>query len=229
MRNSPLHRSEPKSPPAATRSKWKLRLLLLVVAPTVFLLGLEGVLRVAGYGYPTASFVSREVNRQPAWVDNGQFGWRFSLAHWRARLIRWSWQNKGPPIRSAFSCWASPPRWESPLLITDFPECSKCCCARFPDRNFEAINVAMVAIDSNVILPLARKCAQREGDLWVVYMGNNEMAGPFGVHAIFGTAAPPRPFIRASLAFNETRFGQLLNAGLKQLREATSPPTNGKG
>ena len=51
---------------------------------------------------------------------------------------------------------------------------------RFPGTDFEVICVAMTAIDSDVILPIARECARRDGDLWIIYMGNNEMVGPFG-------------------------------------------------
>jgi len=41
----------------------------------------------------------------------------------------------------------------------------------FPGQRFEVINVAMTAINSHAILPIARECARREGDVWVIYMG----------------------------------------------------------
>jgi hypothetical protein len=61
---------------------------------------------------------------------------------------------------------------------------------RFPGQRFEVVNVAVTAINSHVILPIARECAQHQGDLWIVYMGNNEMVGPFGAATVFGTRAP---------------------------------------
>jgi hypothetical protein len=51
---------------------------------------------------------------------------------------------------------------------------------RFPSNRFEVINVAMTAINSHVVREIARDCVPLEGDVWVVYMGNNEVIGPFG-------------------------------------------------
>ncbi len=86
---------------------------------------------------------------------------------------------------------------------------------RFPGTDFEVICTAMTAIDSDVILPIARECARRDGDLWIIYMGNNEMVGPFGGGTVFGSRAPGVDFIRADLAIKTTRIGQLLD-GLRQ-------------
>ncbi len=46
-------------------------------------------------------------------------------------------------------------------------------------------------------------------DIWVIYMGNNEVVGPFGAGTVFGRQVPPLPLIRASLALKTTRIGQL--------------------
>jgi tetratricopeptide (TPR) repeat protein len=83
---------------------------------------------------------------------------------------------------------------------------------RFPGQRFEVVNVAVTAINSHVILPIARECAQHQGDLWIVYMGNNEMVGPFGAATVFGTRAPPWWSVRMNLAVQQTRVGQLLTA-----------------
>ena len=62
---------------------------------------------------------------------------------------------------------------------------------KYPDKKFEVINVAFTAINSHVILPIARECAAHEGDLWIIYMGNNEMVGPVGAATVFGSQARP--------------------------------------
>ena len=100
---------------------------------------------------------------------------------------------------------------------------------RFPDRKFEVINVSVVAINSHAILPIARECARRDGDLWVIYMGNNEVIGPFGAFGVFGAKVPPLPLVRATLALKTTRFGQLLDAGLQTLRSGGGMPTQWRG
>ena len=64
---------------------------------------------------------------------------------------------------------------------------------RHPGTRFEVVNAAMTAINSHVILPIARDCARADGDIWVLYMGNNEVVGPFGAGTVFGPATPPLP------------------------------------
>ncbi|HUA68923.1 MAG TPA: tetratricopeptide repeat protein, partial [Candidatus Saccharimonadales bacterium] len=96
---------------------------------------------------------------------------------------------------------------------------------RFPGTKFEVICVAMTAIDSDVILPIARECAQRDGDLWITYMGNNEMVGPFGGGTVFGSHAPGVRLIRADLAIKETRVGQLLNSLVQRWERSSTPKT----
>ncbi|MGB8368108.1 MAG: hypothetical protein WCF71_02315 [Verrucomicrobiia bacterium] len=68
---------------------------------------------------------------------------------------------------------------------------------RFPNTHFEVINLGITAINSHVILPIARDCAHADGDLWIIYMGNNEMVGPFG--------ADPPPVANASNAETKER------------------------
>ena len=81
---------------------------------------------------------------------------------------------------------------------------------RYPGTDFEVICVAMTAINSHTILPIARECARRDGDLWIIYMGNNEMIGPFGASTVFGSRVPAVSLVRANLAAKATRTGQLL-------------------
>jgi tetratricopeptide (TPR) repeat protein len=82
---------------------------------------------------------------------------------------------------------------------------------RFPETKFEVVNAAMTGINSHVIRPIAEECARENGDVWVVYMGNNEVVGPFGGGTVFGPQAPSLPLIRASLALKSTRIGQLMD------------------
>jgi tetratricopeptide (TPR) repeat protein len=96
---------------------------------------------------------------------------------------------------------------------------------RHTDKKFEVVNAAMTGINSHVILPLARDCAGAHGDVWVIYMGNNEVVGPFGPGTVFGGQATPLPLIRAELALKTTRTGQLLDT----LRGAVQKTADGSG
>lgn len=89
---------------------------------------------------------------------------------------------------------------------------------RHPGVKFEIVNAAMTGINSHAILPIANDCARAGGDVWVIYMGNNEVVGPFGAGTVFGPRAPPRALVRASLALKAMRIGQLLDSLFRKLR-----------
>lgn len=93
----------------------------------------------------------------------------------------------------------------------------------YPGRKIEVVNAALVAINSNVILPIARDCAKRQGDLWVIYMGNNEIIGPFGSASVFGARAPALALVRAGLWLKTLRLGQLFDSGVRWLRHSGEP------
>jgi len=83
---------------------------------------------------------------------------------------------------------------------------------RYPGTDFEVVCVAMTAINSHAVLQIARECAGLKGDMWLIYMGNNEVVGPFGAGTVFGAQAPPLWLIRASLAVKRTKIGQAMEA-----------------
>ena len=82
--------------------------------------------------------------------------------------------------------------------------------------------MAFTAINSHVVLPIARECARQNGDLWIVYMGNNEVLGPFGAGSVFSAQSPPLSVIRTSLALKRLKLGQLADRALDQLMDAGS-------
>src|ERR1035438_7807613 len=93
---------------------------------------------------------------------------------------------------------------------------------RHPDRKFEVVNAAMTAINSHVILPLARDCEEARADVWVIYMGNNEVVGPFGAGTVFGSQTMPLPLIRDGLALKATKVGQLFDALQRSVGKTTA-------
>jgi hypothetical protein len=93
---------------------------------------------------------------------------------------------------------------------------------RYPKTHFEIVNLGITAINSHVILPIVRECARHDGDFWIVYMGNNEMVGPFGAATVFGAKAPPLGFVRLNLAIQKTRVGQLLADIVRKLHGKNS-------
>jgi tetratricopeptide (TPR) repeat protein len=183
----------------------------MILVPLIFLGLVELALRAIGYGYPTSFFVPREIGGQGVFVENWRFGQRFfppKLARSPSPVVMQAKKPAGTYRIFLFGESAAmgdprPAYGAGRYLETLLRE-------RFPGAEFEVVCTAMTAINSHAILPIARECARHEGDLWIIYMGNNEMAGPFGANTIFGARALPWPMVRAYLALEQTRTGQWL-------------------
>src|SRR6185436_10564402 len=90
---------------------------------------------------------------------------------------------------------------------------------RYPGNDFEVICTAMTGINSHTVLPIATECAKYDGDLWIVYMGNNEMIGPFGASGVFGERTPGTGFVRTVLQLKRLRVGQLLDSIAESIKQ----------
>jgi tetratricopeptide (TPR) repeat protein len=193
--------------------------------PLVLLAALELGLRLGGYGYPTTFFLESHQGTRPVHIDNVRFGWRF----FPRPLARMPQPLVVPVDKPADTCrifvFGESAAMGEPEPAYGFPRILKLLLeGRFPGRRFEVVNVAMTAINSNIILPIAQECARQQGDFWVVYMGNNEVVGPFGPGTVFGAALPHRTLLRLSLALKTTRVGQLLDAAVQRLRQGSATP-----
>jgi tetratricopeptide (TPR) repeat protein len=183
----------------------------------------EGGLRLAGYGYSPRFFLKRRIAGEAFWTDNQQFGRRFFPAGLQrgSRPLRFAANKPVETIR--IFVFGESAAMGDPDFKFGLPRMLEVLLReRFNDRRIEVINAAVVAINSNVILPIARDCVEGQGDLWVIYMGNNEMVGPFGSDSVFGARAPALSVVRAGLWLKGTRLGQLLDR-LGQLMRGKQP------
>ncbi len=99
----------------------------------------------------------------------------------------------------------------------------------YPEQEFEVYNVAMTAINSHVVLPIARECAELDPDLFIVYMGNNEVVGPYGPGSVIMGFQPNHSIIRLSVWAKTTRSGQLLSQIIGTFGNDTSAPKQWMG
>jgi tetratricopeptide (TPR) repeat protein len=194
------------------RKIWCFRLLVVIGIPIIFLGITELALRLIGFGYPTGFLLASQRDGQKVLVQNNQFGWRFfgpAMARMPAPICIPQTKDSNTVRIFVFGESAAlgdpEPRFGMPRMLQAMLE------LRYPGTHFEVVNTAMTAINSSVILPIARDCTAADGDIWVIYMGNNEVVGPFGAGTVFGQQSPPLPVIRASLALKTTRIGQLLD------------------
>ncbi len=205
--------------PLSAGRKLFYRFIALVVLPLLLLCLIELGLRLAGAGHATGFFKSSRIAGRDFLSGNEDFSLRFfppQLARWPGPLL---FEKHKPPgtIRifilgeSAARGEPEPPYSAARYLETMLAE-------RHPGTRFEILNTSITAINSHVILPIARDCANADGDLWIVYMGNNEMVGPYGAATVFGAKAPPLGMVRASLALQKTRIAQTLMAIVRKLK-----------
>jgi len=198
--------------PASKRRKWLIRFVVFILAPLIFFGSLECILRMIGFGYPSSFFLHQTVNGERRVIENGKFGWRFfgpSLARMPYSL---SFPEAKPPGTIRIFVFGESAAYGDPQPDFGLPRVLGVLLReRYPGVRFEVINAAMVAINSHVILPIARESARERGDIWLVYMGNNEVVGPFGSGTVFGPQAPPLALTRASLMLKSTRTGELLS------------------
>ncbi|MHC1768709.1 MAG: tetratricopeptide repeat protein [Verrucomicrobiia bacterium] len=206
------------APGITARKRRTFRLVAGVLGPLLGFALLEVALRLAGFGYPTSFLLRDAIDGRELLIQNSRASWRF----FGPRMARTPFPTALPPSKppgtirifvfGESAAFGDPdPRFGLPRMLEALLG------GRFPDTRFEIVNAAMTGINSHAILPLARSCLPAEGDLWVVYMGNNEVVGPFGAGTIFGPRAPPLFMVRARLALLETRTGQLLEKAFGRL------------
>jgi tetratricopeptide (TPR) repeat protein len=214
-----------KSAPVSKLRLWLMRLSAMVFVPLLVLGGIELGLRLGGYGYDTGFFSQVQVDGKIFYVPNEKFSYRFfppALAR-TVEPFRFAAEKGAHSHRiflfgeSAANGDPDPTYGVGRYLETLLRE-------RYPGTDFQVISVALTAIDSSTILPIARDCARHQGDLWLIYMGNNEMVGPFGAETSYGLRAPSRGVIRTVLAIKSTRLGQLFDTLARRLKGASSTP-----
>ena len=212
------------------RRLWLMRLVAMIMVPLLALCGVELSLRVGGYGYDTGFFRRIQIDGHGFYVPNEEFGRRF----FPPALVR-----SADPFRFAAE------KAENSYRIFLFGESAAngepdstygvgrylkaLLRERYPGTDFQVVCVAMTAIDSSTILPIARECARHQGDAWIIYMGNNEMVGPFGAETVYGPRAPRLGIIRTILAVKSTRLGQLLDDLIRRLKINSRGPKNWGG
>ena len=212
------------------RRLWLFRIFAAVAIPLLVIGGLELVLRLSGYGYPTSFFLKDKIGGEDYYVPNDRFGYRF----FPPALTRTPVPQRIPVEKPANTCrifvfGESAAMGDPDPTFGAWRYLQILLRERFPGINVEVICVAMTAINSHAILPIARECARYDGDVWIIYMGNNEMVGPFGAGTVFGSRGPGINQIRTELAIKSTKVGQLLDGLIQKWGDRSSTPKTWSG
>lgn len=198
--------------------------------PIVGLLLLELLLRVLGVGYPTEFFLQTMANGRAMFIENQQFSRRYFPPGLERTPQPVMFPVEKPPDTLRIVVLGESAAMGDPEPAYGFARILEVLLREaMPGKKIEVINAAVTAINSHVIREIAKDCAGKGGDYWLVYMGNNEVVGPFGAGTVFGEQTPGLGVIRANLALKSTRLGQVFDALRYQLGAKSSAPTSWEG
>jgi tetratricopeptide (TPR) repeat protein len=226
--------SAPAASPIALRKppaghKFWFRLTAIAV-PLLGLVLLEILLRLAGYGYPTMFFLKSRTNGVPVFIENEKFSRRYFPPGLERTPQPVVIPKVKPPNTIRLFIFGESAAMGDPEPAFGFGRILEVMLQEaFTNKRVEVINVAVTAINSHVIREIAKDCADKQGDYWLVYMGNNEVVGPFGAGTIFGAQAPSLSVLRANLALKNLRLGQLLDALRQKLSGSRGTPKTWAG
>ncbi len=218
---------------AKARARLFLWLTVCVILPAGLLAGAEGALRAAGYGESTEPFIGRTCGGKRVFFRNKAFlqqffAKRITPEEWEKPEFAVAAEKPADTVRifvfggSAAMGWPaydySFPRFLEVMLRTAYPE-----------TRFEVYNTAWWGVNSHAMRLAARACAALDPDLFLVYMGNNEVHGPFGLRTGFARTPgpPPLPVIRARLRLNGLRLIQLMRSLAGPTPEPAAPQSDG--
>ena len=192
------------------RRLWFFRFIAIIVIPAVLILAIEIGLRLAGFGYVPRAIIPCKVQGQNSYCDNIKFGWLFFPPNISREFNPFIFPLKKPENTYRIFIFGSSSARGEPDPAYSFSRILEIMLSeQYPGVNFEIINMAMTAINSHVVVKIAKDCAQYKPDLFVIYMGNNEVNGPYGAGTVFAPLSDNLTLIQVGIAFRGTRLGQM--------------------
>jgi tetratricopeptide (TPR) repeat protein len=207
---------------------WLYRIVLVVGIPVALFLALELGLRMAGYGRPATFLIPDD--RPGYFRTNPDYAGLFLPGSFDLRPLNFRIsRHKAPGAVRIVLLGESAAQGVPVPSFALAPQLRAQLRARYPGREIEVVNTGIVAINSHVVYQIARELARFEPDLFVVYMGNNEVVGPYGPGCVYLSQMHPLWMIRASVFIRSTRTGQLAGALIGSLTRRGRHPAEWGG
>ena len=215
MRNTTRtkHKSagEGGQPRRARKPALWLRLCVAALSPLLFLGSAELVLRLAGYGHSGGFFIRWRTSGQTFHLTNQHYCEHFvpkelSRTPESCALARKDDSTFRIFVLGSSAAYGDPePAYgfcrQLELLLNEHAG----------GKSFEVVNAAVTAMNSHVARRIAQDCVAQRPDLFIVFMGNNEVVGPYGPPTLPKSLYASRRFINACItAKKQTRVGQLV-------------------
>jgi tetratricopeptide (TPR) repeat protein len=190
---------------------WVLRIAFTLITPLLLLGLMEAALRIFGVGFPTDVTVPCTVQGQPASCYNLFFTAPFFPPGMIKTPQMYAIPTEKPPGTFRIVVLGESAAMGDPEPAFGFSRYLDVMLSeRYPSMRFEIVNTGIVAINSHVVLPIAKALARYRPDVFIIYSGNNEVVGPNGPGTALTSAGMSLPVIRGSIFYHATRIGQLL-------------------
>ncbi len=191
--------------------------LLFILLPIVGLAAAEGILRWRGYGFSASVLRPVILDGQACLTNNNSFSRLFFPENLAREFEPFIFPAVKPEGTVRVVVLGESAAQGTPDGAYSFSRIlSRMLESAYPGLRFEVINTGMTAINSHAILPIAEALSRHKPDAFVVYMGNNEVVGPYGAGTVFSGWTPHRGLIRAGLALRRYRLGQWLSSVLSK-------------
>ncbi len=228
--NDPASSSRPAACPAtARRRRLLLRALLSVVAAALILLVLEGVLRLCGFGGypPTFRRVGTLADGSTLVVtDNaGPASYFFANRSRPGTLNQCALVMPKPKgtFRVVLAGESAMKGFPEPRALSAGEFLQAMLSDAWPDRKVEVVNLGTTAVASFPVLGMLTESLEYQPDLCVVYVGNNEFFGAYGVASLHSEGRSPRA-IRVIRALRWLAIAQFVDS-LMPKSDATGDKT----
>lgn len=205
---------------------WVYRLIAVLVVPTVFLACLESGLKLFEVGHSVNYTTTAANNGEDFYIHNTGFVEQFFPKEIARQPFHFSYPVKKPTDTFRIFVLGASAAQGDPEHTFGFSRILKVLLSKkIPSINFEVINTSITATNSHVVLPIAREVSQHQPDLAIIYLGNNEVVGPFGSGNSFSKMSSNLSLLRAGIQLKTTRTGQVINDLLTRVGNQKKPST----
>ncbi|MEJ2545118.1 MAG: tetratricopeptide repeat protein [Calditrichaceae bacterium] len=191
---------------------------------------LELTLRIFHFGYPSTALIESNIDGSNYIHENSTFAYRFFPKRLAREFIPLRFEaNKPDDVFRIFVLGGSAAQGTPDAAFSFARILDVMLQVRYPDSNFEVLSLAMPAINSHVVLEIAKDCINYNPDLFVVYMGNNEVIGPYGPGTVLTPIISNISLLRLEIKLKATKLYQLLALVLEKLNILNSQNNSWKG
>lgn len=187
------------------------KIVLALGMPVVLLILVELVLRLSGVGFPTDFLLLREVDGEAVWTENPFYTYPFfhpPLARDPNAIVV---AKQKPPDTLRIVVMGESAAQGDPVPAFGPPRVLQYLLQHHdPDAQIEVVNAGITAINSHILVDMADELNKLQPDVVVLYVGNNEVIGPFGPGTVFAGYLERDGMIRFMRWLNRTRIGGVI-------------------